>query len=61
MLDDLPTAIGTKKNSKGYKTIWAGYKLHIGGYGQIPISWCAVRRRHSSAGAIPPGNCRSSR
>ena len=31
MLDDLPTAcdVGTKKNSKGYKTTWVGYKLHI--------------------------------
>ena len=56
MLDDLPTAcdVGTKKNSKGYKTIWVGYKLHIDvADGQIPISWCAVRRRHSSAGANP--------
>ena len=31
-----------------------GYKLHIDvADGQIPISWCAVRRRHSSAGANP--------
>ena len=31
MLDDLPSAcdVGTKKNSKGYKTSWIGYKLHI--------------------------------
>ena len=31
MLDDLPTdcAVGTKKNSKGYKSTWVGYKLHI--------------------------------
>ncbi len=31
MLDDLPKAcdVGTKKNSKGYKTSWTGYKLHI--------------------------------
>jgi len=29
---DLPMFcnIGTKKNSKGYKTSWQGYKLHIG-------------------------------
>ena len=56
MLDDLPTAcdVGTKKNSKGYKDTWVGYKLHIDvADGQIPISWCAVRRRHSSAGANP--------
>ena len=31
MLADLPTAcdVGCKKNSKGYKEIWTGYKLHI--------------------------------
>ncbi|MEO1929463.1 MAG: transposase [Gammaproteobacteria bacterium] len=31
MLKDLPTScdVGTKKNSKGYKTSWTGYKLHI--------------------------------
>jgi len=31
MLNDLPTAcdVGTKKNSKGYKVSWIGYKLHI--------------------------------
>ena len=30
MLDDLPKAcdVGTKKNSKGYKVSWIGYKLH---------------------------------
>ena len=56
MLDDLPTGcdVGTKKDSKGYKDTWVGYKLHIDvADGQIPISWCAVRRRHSSAGANP--------
>jgi hypothetical protein len=28
MLNDIPTAcdVGTKKNSKGYKTSWTGYK-----------------------------------
>ena len=56
MLDDLPTAcdVGMKKDSKGYKSTWVGYKLHIDvADGQIPISWCAVRRRHSSVGANP--------
>ena len=56
MLDDLPTDcdVGTKKDSKGYKDTWVGYKLHLDvADGQIPISWCAVRRRHSSAGANP--------
>ena len=33
MLDDLPTDcdVGTKKNSKGYRDTWVGYKLHIDG------------------------------
>ena len=41
MLDDLPKAcdIGTKKNSKGFKVSWKGYKLHIDtADGDIPIS-----------------------
>ena len=41
MLDDLPTGcdVGTKKNSKGYKDTWVGYKLHLDvADGQIPIS-----------------------
>ena len=41
MLDDLPKAcnVGTKKNSKGYKSSWTGYKLHIDAAdGGIPIS-----------------------
>ena len=31
MLDDLPRAsnVGSKKNSKGYKETWVGYKLHL--------------------------------
>ena len=31
MLADLPTAcdVGSKKNSKGYKETWIGYKLHL--------------------------------
>ena len=31
MLDDLPDAcdVGTKRNAKGYKESWIGYKLHI--------------------------------
>ena len=39
MLDDLPTGcdVGTKKDSKGYKDTWVGYKLHIDvADGQIP-------------------------
>jgi hypothetical protein len=41
MLNDLPKAcnVGTKKNSKGYKSSWTGYKLHIDAAGgSIPIS-----------------------
>ena len=31
MLDDLPHGcdVGTKRNAKGYKESWIGYKLHI--------------------------------
>ena len=41
MLDDLPQAcdVGTKRNAKGYKESWIGYKLHIdAGDGGIPLS-----------------------
>jgi hypothetical protein len=41
MLEGLPTAcdIGTKKNSKGYKVTWQGYKLHLDvADGDIPVS-----------------------
>src|SRR5271155_2680475 len=41
MLADLPTAcdVGCKKNSKGYKETWNGYKLHLDvACGQIPVS-----------------------
>jgi hypothetical protein len=41
MLDDLPHRcdVGTKKNSKGYKETWTGFKLHIDvADGQIPVS-----------------------
>ena len=57
MLDDLPTAcdVGTKKNSKGYKTTWVGYKLHIDvADGQIPISCLLTSASlHDSQAAIP--------
>ena len=57
MLEDLPTAcdVGTKKNSKGYKTSWTGYKLHIDSAdGGIPIS-CVLTSAsvHDSQVAIP--------
>lgn len=57
MLDDLPgaCAVGTKRNSKGYKTSWTGYKLHIDSAdGGIPIS-CVLTSAslHDSQVAIP--------
>lgn len=57
MLDDLPSScnVGTKRNSKGYKTSWTGYKLHIdAGDGNIPIS-CVLTSAslHDSQAAIP--------
>ncbi len=57
MLDDLPSVcdVGTKKNSKGYKTSWTGYKLHIDSAdGGIPIS-CVLTSAstHDSQVAIP--------
>jgi hypothetical protein len=57
MLDDLPKAanVGTKKNSKGYKETWVGYKLHIDAAdGQIPISCILTSASlHDSQAAIP--------
>ncbi len=57
MLADLPTAcdVGCKKNSKGYKETWTGYKLHINvACGQIPVS-CVLTSAsvHDSQVAIP--------
>jgi hypothetical protein len=57
MLDDLPRAcnVGSKKNSKGYKETWIGYKLHIDAAdGQIPISFILTSASlHDSQAAIP--------
>ncbi len=57
MLDDLPTDcdVGTKKNSKGYRDTWVGYKLHIDvADGQIPISCLLTSAStHDSQAAIP--------
>src|ERR1039458_9038273 len=57
MLDDLPRDcnVGTKKNSKGYKESWIGYKLHIDAAdGQIPISCILTSASlHDSQAAIP--------
>jgi hypothetical protein len=57
MLADLPAAcdVGVKKNSKGFKEKWIGYKLHIDvASGQIPVS-CVLTSAsvHDSQVAIP--------
>ncbi len=57
MLADLPTAcdVGTKRNAKGYKTSWIGYKLHIDtADGDIPVSSILTSASvHDSQVAIP--------
>ena len=57
MIAELPDAcdVGSKKNSKGYKETWTGYKLHIDvACGQIPVS-CVLTSAsvHDSQVAIP--------
>lgn len=57
MLADLPRAcdIGTKKNSKGFKVSWKGYKLHIDtANGDIPVSALLTSAStHDSQVALP--------
>jgi len=57
MLAELPTNcdVGTKKNSKGYKESWTGYKLHIDVVdGQIPVCCLLTSASvHDSQVAIP--------
>ena len=57
MLNDLPIecAVGTKKNSKGYKETWIGYKLHMDvADGHLPISCILTSASlHDSQAAIP--------
>ena len=57
MLEELPKAcdVGTKQNSKGYKSSWSGYKLHIDAAdGGIPISCILTSASsHDSQSAIP--------
>jgi hypothetical protein len=57
MTADLPTAcnVGTKPNSKAYKTSWTGYKRHIDACdGGIPISCLLTSASlHNSQVAIP--------
>ena len=57
MRSDLPTAcdVGTKRNAKGYKTSWIGYKLHVDtADGDIPVSCILTSASvHDSQVAIP--------
>jgi len=57
MINDLPKKcdVGTKKNSKGYKESWIGYKAHIDTIdGDIPISILITSASlHDSQVAIP--------
>lgn len=57
MVAELPTTcdVGTKKNSKGYKESWVGYKLHLDvADGQIPVSSLLTSASlHDSQVAIP--------
>ena len=57
MLADLPTCcdVGTKTNSKGRKSSWLGYKLHLDvADGQIPITGILTSASlHDSQAALP--------
>jgi hypothetical protein len=57
MLADLPRAcsIGNRKNAKGYKEFWRGYRLHIDvADGDIPVSCLLTGAHvHDSQAAIP--------
>ena len=57
MLDDLPQVcdVGSKRNAKGYKESWIGYKLHIDAAdGGIPLSCILTSASvHDSQVAIP--------
>jgi len=65
MLADLPTVCdrGTKKNSKGYKESWNGYKLHLDvADGHIPITPLLTSASlHDSQAAIPLTSMTTSR
>jgi len=65
MLEDLPTpcTVGTKKNSKGKKESWIGYKLHIDSSDSgIPVT-CLLSSAslHDSQAAIPMAEITASR
>ena len=62
MLDDLPDAcdVGTKRNAKGYKESWIGYKLHIdAGDGGIPLSCILTSASVTEPDFVPPTYRRS--
>lgn len=65
MKADLPIEcnVGTKRNSKGYKSTWIGYKLHIDASdGGIPISCILTSASlHDSQVAIPLAEMTSQR
>jgi len=65
MLEELPKAcdVGTKRNSKGYKKSWIGYKLHIDAAdGHIPISCILTSASlHDSQVALPLAELTSQR
>ncbi len=65
MLEDLPKTcdVGTKKNSKGHKSSWIGYKIHIDAAdGAIPISCILTSASsHDSQSAIPLATMTSQR
>lgn len=65
MMADLPKKcdIGTKKNSKGFKESWKGYKLHIDtAGGDIPISAILTSASvHDSQVALPLAKTSESR
>lgn len=56
-LADLPQACdwGTKKDSKGKRQVWRGYKLHADVIdGDVPVSWVVTSASlHDSQAAIP--------
>lgn len=57
MVADLPKEcnVGTKKNSKGKKEVWIGYKLHLDAVdGQIPVSCLLTSASlHDSQASFP--------
>lgn len=57
MLEDMPKDcdIGTKKNSKGHKETWRGYKLHIAtADGDIPVAALLSSASMHDSGAMLP-------